>query len=828
MANGRTALRRIELPVEGMSCASCVNRVEEGLLKTAGVSAVQVNFASERALVAFDAAQATLTDLIAAVRAVGYEVRNERLVIPIAGMSCASCVNTVETALRTVEGVLSASVNLAREQATVEFIPGVATPQALWRAVRDAGYEPLAAEEGAVDREAERREREQRALRIRLVGATLLCLPILWGSLPHMGVHVWAPALLHNWMVQFALATPVQFWAGWRFYRGMWAATRHGTADMNTLIAVGTSAAYLYSVAATFFPQWFTGGGLEPTVYYETASIIIVFILLGRYLEALAKGRTSEAIRRLIRLQAKTARVIRDGSEADIPIEDVVVGDVVVVRPGEKIPVDGTVLDGFSTVDESMITGESMPVEKAAGVEVIGATLNRTGTFRFRATKVGRDTALAQIIRLVEEAQGTKAPIQRLADRVAAYFVPVVIVIALVTGGVWLAIGPQPALTYALLTFVAVLIIACPCALGLATPTAIMVGTGRGAEAGILIRGGEALEIAHRITAVVLDKTGTLTRGTPAVTDVLPAEGFDETTLLRLVGAAERGSEHPVGEAIVARARSSGIALGDAAAFEAVPGQGIEATVEGRQILVGNAALIARHGIAADALAARADGLAADGKTPMLVAVDGRAAGVIGVADTLKPYSREVVAALHRMGLQVVMLTGDNRRTAEAIAQQVGVDRVLAEVKPDEKAAHVEALQREGHVVAMVGDGINDAPALARADLGIAIGAGTDVAIESAGIVLIGEDLRGVLSAIALSRRTMRTIRQNLFWAFAYNVALIPVAAGVLYPFTGMLLSPVLAALAMAASSVTVVSNSLRLRGYRPAGTISTEGVTLR
>ncbi|MDI6771503.1 MAG: heavy metal translocating P-type ATPase [bacterium] len=827
MANDRTVPKRVELPVEGMSCASCVARVEEGLLKTAGVSAAQVNFASERASVAFDAAQATLTDLVAAVRGAGYEVRSERLVIPIAGMSCASCVNTVETALRSVEGVLDASVNLAREQATVAFIPGVATPEALRRAVRDAGYEPLAAEEGAVDREAERREREQRALRIRLVGAALLSLPILWGSLPHMGVHVWAPALLHNWMVQFALATPVQFWAGWRFYRGMWAATRHGTADMNTLIAVGTSAAYLYSAAATFFPQWFTGGGLEPTVYYETASIIIVFILLGRYLEALAKGRTSEAIRRLMRLQAKTARVIRDGSEADVPVEDVVVGDVVVVRPGEKIPVDGTVLVGFSTVDESMITGESMPVEKAAAAEVIGATLNKTGTFRFRATKVGRDTALAQIIRLVEEAQGTKAPIQRLADRVAAYFVPVVIVIALVTGGVWLAFGPQPSLTYALLTFVAVLIIACPCALGLATPTAIMVGTGRGAEAGILIRGGEALEIAHRITAVVLDKTGTLTRGTPAVTDVLPTEGFDETTLLHLVGGAERGSEHPVGEAIVARARSSGIALGDAAAFEAVPGQGIEATVEGRQILVGNAALMARHGIAADALAARADGLAADGKTPMLVAVDGRAAGVMGVADTLKPYSREVVAALHRMGLQVVMLTGDNRRTAEAIAQQVGVDRVLAEVKPDEKATHVEALQREGHVVAMVGDGINDAPALARADLGIAIGAGTDVAIESAGIVLIGDDLRGVLSAIALSRRTMRTIRQNLFWAFAYNVALIPVAAGVLYPFTGMLLSPVLAALAMAASSVTVVSNSLRLRGYRPAGTISTEGVRL-
>lgn len=827
MASTRTELKRIEIPVEGMSCASCVARVEEGLLQTPGVSAAQVNFASERASVTFDAGHVTLSDLVDAVRGAGYEVQSERLVIPIAGMSCASCVNTVETALRSVEGVLDASVNLPREQATVEFIPRVATAEALRRAVRDAGYEPLAAEEGGADREAERREREQRALRVRLVGASLLSLPILWGSLPHMGVHVWAPALLHNWIVQFALATPVQFWAGWRFYRGMWAATRHGTADMNTLIAVGTSAAYLYSAAATFFPQWFTGGGIEPTVYYETASIIIVFILLGRYLEALAKGRTSEAIRRLMRLQAKTARVIRDGSEADVPVEDVVAGDVVVVRPGEKIPVDGVVLEGFSTVDESMITGESMPVEKSAGVEVIGATLNKTGTFRFRATKVGRDTALAQIIRLVEEAQGTKAPIQRLADKVAAYFVPVVIGIALVTGGVWLAFGPEPALTYALLTFVAVLIIACPCALGLATPTAIMVGTGRGAEAGILIRGGEALEIAHRITAVVLDKTGTLTRGTPAVTDVLPTEGFDEATLLRLVGAAERGSEHPVGQAIVAHARGSGIALGDAAAFEAVPGQGIEATVEGRRILAGNAALMDRHGIAAGVLAADADGLAADGKTPMLVAVDGRAAGVIGVADTLKPHSREVVAALHKMGLQVVMLTGDNRRTADAIAQQVGVDRVLAEVKPDEKAAHVEALQGEGHMVAMVGDGINDAPALARADLGIAIGAGTDVAIESAGIVLIGEDLRGVLSAIALGRRTMRTIRQNLFWAFAYNVALIPVAAGVLYPFTGMLLSPVLAALAMAASSVTVVSNSLRLRGYRPAGAITTEGVRL-
>jgi Cu+-exporting ATPase len=814
---GAIDVRKIELPVEGMSCASCVARVEEGLQKTPGVTAAQVNFASERASVAFDAGKISVQDLVKAVHGAGYEVPHETIVIPVSGMSCASCVATVESALRLVDGVLDASVNLATEQAKVEYVPGVTTPEALRHAICDVGYEPLAAEEATVDREAERRARELAALRSRLFGAALLSLPILWGSLPHMGVHIWAPTFLHNWVVQFLLATPVQLWAGWRFYRGTWAATRHGTADMNTLIAVGTSAAFLYSAAATFFPRWFTGGGLQPAVYYETASIIIVFILLGRYLEAQAKGHTSEAIRRLMGLRARTARVIRGGDEVDVPFEEVQVDDVVVVRPGEKIPVDGLVLDGFSTVDESMITGESMPVEKTLGTEVIGATINKTGTFKFKATKVGRDTALAQIIRLVEEAQGTKAPIQRLADKVAAYFVPAVIGIALVTAAVWLIFGPRPALTYALLNFVAVLIIACPCALGLATPTAIMVGTGRGAEAGILIRGGEALEIAHKITAVVLDKTGTLTRGAPAVTDVVPANGFDEATLLRLVGSAERGSEHPIGEAIVARARDGGVTLGEATTFEAIPGQGIEAVVEGRRVLAGNVALMDRHGISLDGLSMRAEALAAAGKTPMLAAIDGQAAGIIGVADTLKPHSPEVVAALRKRGLQVVMLTGDNRRTAEAIARQVGVDRVFAEVKPDEKAAHVEALQREGHVVAMVGDGINDAPALARSDLGIAIGAGTDVAIESAGIVLIGDDLRGVLSAIDLSRRTMRTIRQNLFWAFAYNVALIPVAAGVLYPFTGHLLSPVLAALAMAASSVTVVSNSLRLRSYRPA-----------
>ncbi|MDQ7857414.1 MAG: heavy metal translocating P-type ATPase [Armatimonadota bacterium] len=737
--------------------------------------------------------------------------------IGVGGMSCASCVEAVERALRRTDGVLAASVNLATERATVDYIPGATTVEVLRRAVREAGYEPLAAEDTAADREAERRGRELTALRVRLVAAAALSLPILWGSLPHMGLQVWAPSFLHHWVVQFLLATPVQFWAGWRFYRGMWAALRHRTADMNTLIAVGTSAAYGYSAAATFAPQWFTGGGLEPAVYYETAAIIIVFILLGRYLEALAKGRTSEAIRRLMGLRPRTAHVVRGGVEREVPVDEVVPGDLVVVRPGERIAVDGVVLDGASAVDESMITGESLPVDKAAGAEVIGGTINRTGTFRFRATRVGAETTLAQIIRLVEEAQGSKAPIQRLADRVAAYFVPAVIGVALVTGAVWLAFGPHPALTYALLNFVAVLIIACPCALGLATPTAIMVGTGRGAEAGILIRGGEALEIAHRLTAVVLDKTGTLTRGAPRVTDVVTADGVDAVELLRLVASAERRSEHPIGEAVVAHARGAGAALADVEQFRATPGGGIDAVVEGRRVLVGTSSLLAAAGIALDGLAAQADALAAGGKTPMIAAVDGRIAGVIAVADTLKPGSREVVAALRRMGLKVIMLTGDNRRTAEAVAREVGVDQVLAEIQPEDKAAHVEALRQRGEVVAMVGDGINDAPALARADLGIAIGAGTDVAIESADVVLIGDDLRGVLTAIALSRRTMRTIRQNLFWAFAYNVALIPVAAGALYPFAGILLSPVLAALAMAASSVTVVTNSLRLRAYRPA-----------
>ncbi|OLD46377.1 MAG: copper-translocating P-type ATPase [Armatimonadetes bacterium 13_1_40CM_3_65_7] len=732
-------------------------------------------------------------------------------------MSCASCVHKVEHALRGVDGVLSASVNLAMERATVEAV--ATTPVAdLRRAVREAGYEPLEVVGEAVhDDEREARRREIAALRRKLIAGAVLSLPLLWGSLAHMGVRgIWSPGILMNWYVQLVLATPVQFWVGWQFYRGAWAMARRRATDMNTLIAVGTSAAFGSSIAATFFPRAFSAAGVEPQVYYETSAIIIVLVLMGRFLEARAKGQTSEAIRKLINLQAKTARVRRDGRELDIPVEDVQVGDLVVVRAGEKVPVDGVVEEGQSALDESMLTGESLPVDKGPGDTVIGAAINKTGAFSLRATRVGRDTVLAQIIRLVQDAQGSKAPIQRLADRVASYFVPAVIGVAALTLLAWLAFGPAPSLAYALVTFIAVLIIACPCALGLATPTAIMVGTGRGAEQGVLIKSGEALETAHRIDTVVLDKTGTLTRGQPSVTDVVPFDGFRAVDVLRGAGSAEWGSEHPLGEAIVRRATEQAVDLTRPDRFGAVPGHGIEATVGGRTILVGNPQMLRDRQISLAGAEAAGRGLAREGKTPIYVAIDKKVAGVIAVADTLKVHSRDVVQALRRMGLDVVMLSGDNRVTTQAIAAQLGVEHVLAEVLPQHKAEEVRKLQSAGRRVAMVGDGINDAPALAQADLGVAIGAGTDVAIESAGIVLIGEDLRGILTAIALSKQTMRTIKQNLFWAFAYNVVLIPLGAGALYPLFGILLNPMLAALAMALSSVSVVTNSLRLRWFRP------------
>jgi Cu+-exporting ATPase len=590
---------------------------------------------------------------------------------------------------------------------------------------------------------------------------------------------------------------------------------------MNTLIAVGTSAAFLYSVLATFFPEFFAAEGLTPRVYFDTAGAIIVLILLGRLLEARAKGQTSEAIKKLIGLQAKTATVVVNAEQHDIPVDEVLIGDIVVVKPGEKIPVDGIVIEGHSSVDESMVTGESIPVEKTVGQEVVGATLNKTGAFKFKATKVGKNTMLAQIIKMVEEAQGSKPPIARLADVIASYFVPAVILTGIATFTIWFFFGPAPALTYAVLNFVAVMIIACPCALGLATPTSIMVGTGKGAEHGVLIRGGEALETAHKINAIVLDKTGTITRGEPVVTDILTAEGFNEEEILYLAASAEKGSEHPLGEAIVNRAQDNDISLVDPTAFNAIPGHGIEATIAGKKLLLGNTRLMNDNNIALDNMTSKSEDLSSEGKTPMWVAVDGIIAGIIAVADTLKENSRTAIAALHHLGLQVIMITGDNRRTADAIANQTGVDRILADVLPEGKAREVKKLQNEGKKVAMVGDGINDAPALAQADVGIAIGTGTDVAMESSDITLISGDLTGVVTAIALSKATIRNIKQNLFWAFAYNTILIPVAAGVLFPFFGILLNPIFAAAAMGLSSVTVVTNALRLRRFQPPAAVT-------
>jgi len=816
-------VKNLTLPVQGMHCASCVNTIERSLKKVNGVQAAAVNLAAERATVTFDPALAKPADLVTAIEKAGYQAPVEKATLSVGGMTCASCVNTIERALKRVEGVLAANVNLAAERATIEFIPTVTGRPDFSQAITGVGYEvretPAETEAGE-DREREARRREANTLRLKFIVSAILSVPVFLGSFPEW--FPWLPAVLQNPWTLLALTTPVQFWAGAQFYRGMFGALRHRTADMNTLIAVGTSAAYFYSLAAILAPQVFPAG--TRALYLDTAAIIITLILLGRWLEARAKGQTGEAIRKLMGLRAKTARVVRDGQEADIPIDEVRVDDIVIVRPGEKVPVDGVIIEGYSTIDESMITGESLPVDKRTGDEVVGATINRTGAFKFRAAKVGKDTVLAQIIRLVEEAQGSKAPIQRLADKVTAYFVPAVIGIALVTLLVWYFFGPQPALNFALANFVAVLIIACPCALGLATPTAIMVGTGKGAENGVLFRSAEALEMAHRVRAIVLDKTGTLTLGKPAVTEVVATGRWAKEEVLRLAASIERASEHPLGEAIVVHAREAGLTLVEPADFAAIPGHGIEASVDGWRVLVGNRKLMRDRGINTDALEAPAQQSADKGQTPMFVAVDGQATGLIAVADTLKPGSQEAVAELHRLGLQVMMITGDNRRTAEAIAKQVGIDpstgsgrsRVLAEVLPQDKAEEVKKLQAEGLRVAMVGDGINDAPALAQADVGLAIGTGTDVAMEAADITLMSGDLRGVVTAIALSKATMRNIKQNLFWAYIYNTLGIPLAAGVLYPFLGVLLNPVFAALAMAFSSVSVVSNALRLRGFRP------------
>jgi Cu+-exporting ATPase len=836
------APKQLTMPVIGMTCANCAATIERNAKKVDGVSDAVVNFGNEKVTVTFDPALTTPQAVIERIERAGYQVPVATIELPITGMTCANCVSTVERTLnKKVPGILEANVNFATEKATVKYVPGTVTRADMVAAIERAGYGVVQvdSETELVDAEKAAREQEIRDQTRKLLVGVVFTLPLFLLSMARdFGlVGMWAHAPWVN-ILSWLLATPVQFYTGWDYYVGGYKSLRNKSANMDVLVALGSSVAYFYSIVVMT-------GLLGGHVYFETSAAIITLIKVGKLLEARAKGKTSEAIKALMGLQAKTARVERNGQEIDIPTDQVQVGDIVIVRPGEKIPVDGVVVSGRSAVDEALLTGESLPVDKKPGDEVIGATLNKQGLLKFEATKVGRETALAQIVRLVEEAQGSKAPIQALADKVSAIFVPAVITLAVLTFVVWLASGAG--FTPALVRLVAVLVIACPCALGLATPTAIVVGMGKGAGQGILFRSSAALEQAHALQAIVLDKTGTITKGEPAVTDIVVGElwsvasGGQQSTvdssesatsgektfslqpsafILQLAASVERGSEHPLGEAIVRAAQEQGLTLSEPAGFEAITGHGVAAEVDGRKVLLGNRRLMEREQVSLNGLGDKVTELQNQAKTAMWVAVDGQAAAIIGIADTIKEGSPEAVAALKEMGLQVVMMTGDNQATAAAIAAEVGIDRVLAEVLPGDKSANVAKLQEEGLVTAMVGDGINDAPALAQADVGIAIGTGADVAMETAGITLISGDLRGVVRAIRLSRATMRTIKENLFWAFAYNVVLIPVAAGALAVFPNLPiylreLHPIAAAFAMAFSSVTVVTNSLRLRGVK-------------
>ncbi len=808
----------LNIQIEGMTCASCVRRVEKALKKVPGVSEVSVNLATEEAHVVADPALVNAAKLVGVVKDSGYDASVTETTMAVGGMSCAACVARVEKALKKLPGVVDANVNLATEKASVSYVPKMLTPAQIAQAVEAAGYTAVAEGDGAAE---DSKDNELAALRRDLIFAAAFTVPLfvvaMGKMLPGFGDAMAALMPERAWMwIEFLLATPVLFYAGRRFFRTGWAELKHLSPGMNSLVMLGASAAYFYSLLALTVPQIFPEG--TATTYFEAAGVIVTLILTGRFLEAIAKGRTSQAIKRLLQLQVKTARVVRDGAEVEIPIEAVVAGDMVHVRPGERVPVDGVVTEGASYVDESMLTGEPVPVEKRTGAEVVGSTINKTGAFTFRATRVGADTVLSRIIKLIEEAQTSKPPIQQMADKVAAVFVPAVITVAAITFVIWLAFGPSPTLSFAFVTAVSVLLIACPCAMGLATPTAIMVATGKGAEMGVLFRKGTALEALGHVDTVVMDKTGTLTKGRPELTDLQladPALGEDE--VLRLVAAVEAKSEHPVGEAIVRAARAErGLTLPEAKDFDAEPGFGVHATVDGRSVQVGADRYMKKLGIDLASVATAAEQFARDGKTPLYAAIDGTLAAALSVSDPLKEGSVEAVAALHALGLKVAMVTGDNRHTAEAIAAQVGIDEVLAEVLPDAKAAEVKRLQAGNRRVAFVGDGINDAPALAQADVGLAIGTGTDIAIEAGDVILMSGDLRGIINAVALSRRTLKTIVYNFVWAYAYNIALIPIAAGALYPFTRLLLNPMLAAGAMSISSLFVLTNSLRLKRFRP------------
>jgi P-type Cu+ transporter len=806
--------KELTIGVQGMTCAACVSRVERGLKKVPGVEAASVNLATEQATVSYNPEQTNPQALLEKVTETGYTPLTDTVELGVTDMTCAACVQRVEKALRKVPGVLEATVNLATERASVTYLPATTGLAQLKRAVRESGY---GKDRSDVEREA--KEKEVRALKRSVIFSAIFAVPLVLIAMLPM---IWMPAMMFlmniapmnvwNW-VMLALATPVQFGPGLRFYKNGWKALRSGSPDMNSLVMIGTSAAYFYSLAVTVAPNIFPLRAQH--VYFEAAAVVITLILLGKYFEAVAKGRTSEAMKKLLGLQAKTARVLRGKEELELPVDEVLPNDVIAVRPGEKIPVDGEVLSGNSFVDESMITGEPIPVSKTEGAKVVGGTLNGNGVLTFKATAVGADTVLSQIIKLVESAQGSKPAIQGLADKVVAVFTPIVLIIAALTALVWIFFGGDNAITFALVNTVAVLIIACPCAMGLATPTSIMVGTGKAAEMGVLFRKGEALQTLQEAKVVALDKTGTLTKGKPELTDFKVQTGFNETELIRLVASVEKQSEHPVAQAIVKSAESRGSSLVEVNEFEAVPGFGVSAKVNNKLVQVGADRYMTKLGLNVAEFADEAARLGDEGKTPLYAAVDGNLAAIIAVADPIKEGTPEAIHALHKQGFKVAMITGDNKRTANAIAKQLGIDEVLAEVLPDGKSQAVTQLQSKGYKVAFVGDGINDAPALAQADVGLAIGTGTDIAIETADVILMSGDLRGVPNAIALSRATLRNIKLNLFWAFAYNVLLIPVAAGVLYPVNGWLLSPVLAGAAMGLSSVFVLTNALRLRGFK-------------